>query len=167
MGIAEDIVIIVIAALLGGLVARALKQPLILGYILAGVVVGPYTGGVTVAEIHNVEKLAEIGIAFLLFALGLEFSLRELKPVRTIAIIGTPIQILLTTAFGYGIGGWLGWDWVSSIWFGALISLSSTMVILKTLENQGMIGTLSSRVMIGMLIIQDLAIVPMLIILPQ
>jgi CPA2 family monovalent cation:H+ antiporter-2 len=167
MGIAEDIVIIVIAALLGGLVARALKQPLILGYILAGVVVGPYTGGVTVAEIHNVEKLAEIGIAFLLFALGLEFSLRELKPVRTIAIIGTPIQILLTMAFGYGIGQWLGWDRVSSIWFGALISLSSTMVILKTLENQGMIGTLSSRVMIGMLIIQDLAIVPMLIILPQ
>ena len=90
-----------------------------------------------------------------------------MKPVRTIAIIGTPIQILLTTAFGYGIGRWLGWDWVSSIWFGALISLSSTMVILKTLENQGMIGTLSSRVMIGMLIIQDLAIVPMLIILPQ
>jgi CPA2 family monovalent cation:H+ antiporter-2 len=167
MGIAGDIVIIVIAALIGGLVARALRQPLILGYILAGVIVGPYTGGVTVTEINNIEKLAEIGIALLLFALGLEFSLRELKPVRNIAIIGTPIQILLTTAFGYGIGQWLGWDWVSSIWFGALISLSSTMVILKTLENQGMIGTLSSRVMIGMLIIQDLAIVPMLIILPQ
>jgi CPA2 family monovalent cation:H+ antiporter-2 len=167
MGIAGDIVIIVIAALLGGLAAQALKQPLILGYILAGVVVGPYTGGVTVAEVHNIEKLAEIGVALLLFALGLEFSLRELRPVRNIAIIGTPIQIVLTTAFGYGIGRWLGWDWVSSLWFGALISLSSTMVILKTLENQGMIGTLSSRVMIGMLIIQDLAIVPMLIILPQ
>jgi CPA2 family monovalent cation:H+ antiporter-2 len=116
MGIAGDIVIIVIAALIGGLVARALRQPLILGYILAGVIVGPYTGGVTVTEINNIEKLAEIGIALLLFALGLEFSLRELKPVRNIAIIGTPIQILLTTAFGYGIGQWLGWDWVSSIW---------------------------------------------------
>ena len=167
MGIAGDIIIIVIAALLGGLVAQALKQPLILGYILAGVVVGPYTGGVTVSDVHNIEKLAEIGIALLLFALGLEFSLRELKPVRNIAIIGTPIQIVLTTTFGYVIGWWLGWDWVQSFWFGALISLSSTMVILKTLENQGMIGTLSSRVMIGMLIIQDLAIVPMLIILPQ
>jgi len=167
MGIAGDMVIIVIAALIGGLVAQALKQPLILGYILAGVAVGPYTGGVTVAEVHSIEKLAEIGIALLLFALGLEFSFRELRSVRNIAIIGTPIQILLTTAFGYGIGQWIGWDWVSSLWFGALISLSSTMVILKTLENQGMIGTLSSRVMIGMLIIQDLAIVPMLIILPQ
>lgn len=167
MGIAGDIIIIVIAALLGGLVAQVLKQPLILGYILAGVVVGPYTGGVTVSDVHNIEKLAEIGIALLLFALGLEFSLRDLKPVRNIAIIGTPIQIVLTATFGYIIGWWLGWDWVQSFWFGALISLSSTMVILKTLENQGMIGTLSSRVMIGMLIIQDLAIVPMLIILPQ
>jgi len=152
---------------LGSLLAQALKQPLILGYILAGIAVGPFTGGVTVADVHNIEKLAEIGVALLLFALGLEFSLRELRPVRSIAVIGTPIQIVLTTAFGYGIGRWLGWDWVSSLWFGALISLSSTMVILKTLESQGMIGTLSSRVMIGMLIVQDLAIVPMLIILPQ
>jgi CPA2 family monovalent cation:H+ antiporter-2 len=167
MGIAGDIAIIVTAALLGGLVAQALRLPLIIGYIIAGVVVGPHTGGVTVSDVHNIEKLAEIGVALLLFALGLEFSLRELKPVRNIALIGTPIQIVLTTAYGFGIGQLLGWEWVTSIWFGALISLSSTMVILKTLENQGMLGTLSSRVMIGVLIVQDLAIVPMLIILPQ
>jgi len=167
MGIAGDIVIIVVAALAGGLVARALKQPLIIGYILAGVAVGPYTGGVTVSDVLNIEKMAEIGVALLLFALGLEFSFRELKPVRNIAIIGTPIQIVLTTAYGFAIGRMLGWEWVPSLWFGALISLSSTMVILKTLENLGMIGTLSSRVMIGVLIIQDLAVVPMLIILPQ
>jgi CPA2 family monovalent cation:H+ antiporter-2 len=167
MGIAGDIVIIVMSALLGGLIAQALKQPLILGYILAGVMVGPYTGGITVSDIHNIEKLAEIGIALLLFALGLEFSLRELKPVRAIALFGTPVQIVLTMLYGFGIGQILGWSWTSSIWFGALISLSSTMVIIKTLEKQGMMGTLSSRVMIGVLIIQDLAIVPMLIILPQ
>ena len=167
MGIAGDIAIIIVAALLGGLIAQRLKQPLILGYILAGVVVGPHTGGVTVAEIHTIEKLAEIGVALLLFALGLEFSLRELKPVRNIALFGTPIQITLTILFGFGIGRLLDWEWIPSLWFGALISLSSTMVLLKTLENQGMIGTLSSRVMIGMLIVQDLAVVPMLIILPQ
>lgn len=167
MGIAGDIIIVVVAALLGGLIAHVLKQPLILGYILAGIVVGPHTGGVTVSDVHNIEKMAEIGVALLLFALGLEFSFRELKPVRNIAIIGTPIQILLTTAFGFVIGRQLGWGSVPSLWFGALISLSSTMVILKALENLGMLGTLSSRVMIGMLIIQDLAIVPMLIILPQ
>lgn len=167
MGLAGDIVIIVMAALLGGLIAQALKQPLILGYILAGIVVGPYTGGVTISDIHNIEKLAEIGIALLLFALGLEFSFRELKPVRTIALFGTPVQIILTMMYGFGIGQLFGWSWTASIWFGALISLSSTMVMIKTLEKQGMMGTLSSRVMIGVLIIQDLAIVPMLIILPQ
>ncbi|MFZ0484845.1 MAG: cation:proton antiporter [Desulfobacterales bacterium] len=167
MGIASDIVIIVMVALLGGLIAQKLKQPLILGYILAGVMVGPYTGGITVSEIHDIEMLAEIGIALLLFALGLEFSFSDLKPVRNIALVGTPIQILLTTVYGFGIGHWLGWRWIPSVWFGALISLSSTMVILKTLENQGHMGTLSSRVMIGMLIIQDLAIVPLMIILPQ
>ncbi|MDQ5988303.1 MAG: putative cation/proton antiporter YbaL [Syntrophus sp. SKADARSKE-3] len=167
MGISGDIAIIVMAALLGGLIAQRLKQPLILGYILAGVIVGPYTGGVTVSEIHQIEKLAEIGVALLLFALGLEFSFRELKPVRNIALFGTPIQIILTTVYGFGIGRLLGWEWIPSLWFGSLISLSSTMVILKTLEKQGMFGTLSSRVMIGVLIVQDLAIVPMLIILPQ
>ena len=125
------------SALLGGLIAQALKQPLILGYILAGVVVGPHTGGVTVTDIHNIEKLAEIGIALLLFALGLEFSFRELKPVRTIALLGTPLQIILTMVYGFGIGQLFGWSWTSSVWFGALISLSSTMIILKTLENQG------------------------------
>ncbi len=112
MGISGDIAIIVVAALLGGLIAQTLKQPLILGYILAGVVVGPYTGGVTVSEIHTIEKLAEIGVALLLFALGLEFSLRELKPVRNIALFGTPIQICIDdgirvrhrTAAGLGIG---------------------------------------------------------------
>jgi len=167
MGIAGDIVIIVMAALLGGLIAQMLKQPLILGYILAGVVVGPYTGGVTISDIHSIEKLAEIGVALLLFALGLEFSLRELRPVRAIALFGTPVQIILTTLYGFGIGRILGWSWTSSVWFGALISLSSTMVLIKTLEKQGMMGTLSSRVMIGVLIVQDLAVVPMLIILPQ
>ncbi len=167
MGIAGDIAVIVTAALLGGLIAQLLKQPLIIGYILAGVFIGPHLGLISVSDVNNIEKLAEIGVALLLFALGLEFSLRDLKPVRNIALIGTPIQILLTTVFGFSIGHLMGWDWVTSVWFGALISLSSTMVILKTLEKAGMMGTLSSRVMIGVLIVQDLAVVPMLVILPQ
>ena len=167
MGIAADIVIILVAALLGGLIAQKLKLPLILGYILSGVLVGPYTGGVTISDIHEIELLAEIGVALLLFALGLEFSFKKLKPVRHIALIGTPIQMLLTMGLGAGIGRWLGWEWTASIWLGALISLSSTMVILKTLMNQGWMGTLSSRVMIGMLIVQDLAVIPMMIILPK
>src|SRR5687768_2366857 len=167
MGIAADIAVIVVAALIGGLIAQRLRQPLFLGYILAGIAVGPYTGGITVTEIHDIELLAEIGVALLLFALGLEFSLKELQPVRHIAMIGTPLQILLTITYGFGIGQWLGWTWLPSLWLGALISVSSTMVILKTLMSQGRLGTLSSRVMIGMLIVQDLAVVPLMIILPQ
>lgn len=167
MGIAADIAIIVVAGLIGGIVAQQLKQPLILGYILAGIMVGPFTGGVTVSNVHDIELLAEIGVALLLFALGLEFSLKELKPVRNIALIGTPIQILLTMALGFGIGQLFGWEWLDSLWLGGLIALSSTMVTLKTLMSQGRMGTLSSRVMIGMLIVQDLAVVPLMIILPQ
>lgn len=167
MGIAADIVIIVVAALLGALIAQRLKQPLILGYILAGVVVGPYTGGITVGGIHEIELLAEIGVALLLFALGLEFSLSELKPVRNIALFGTPVQILLSIAFGFGLARYFGYPPAQALWFGALISLSSTMVTLKTLTGRGLMGTLSSRVMIGILIVQDLAVIPMMIILPQ
>lgn len=168
MGVAADIIIIVVAALIGALIAQRLKQPLILGYIFAGIVVGPHTGGVTVGDTHEIELLAEIGVALLLFALGLEFSLSELKPVRNIALIGTPIQILLTMVGGYFLGRHLlDWSHVHAIWLGAMISLSSTMVTLKTLMSRGLVGTLSSRVMIGMLVVQDLAVIPMMIILPQ
>ncbi len=140
MGIAADITIIIVAGFIGGLIAKQLNQPLILGYILAGVLVGPFTVGPTVSGVHEIELLAEIGVALLLFALGIEFSFSELKKVKGVALIGTPIQILLTIALGYGFGLLLGWDWLASLWFGALISLSSTMVILKTLENQGNMG---------------------------
>ncbi|MFO7838954.1 MAG: cation:proton antiporter [Desulfosalsimonadaceae bacterium] len=167
MGIATDIILIIVAAFSCGLIMQRIGQPLILGYIVAGVILGPYTGGFTVSNIHEIELLAEIGIALLLFALGLEFSLKDLKPVKMVALIGTPLQIVLTMALGMGIGYLLALDWNQSLWLGALLSLSSTMVILKTLMNQGWLGTLSSKVMIGMLIIQDLAVVPMMVVLPQ
>lgn len=167
MGIAADLAIIVVAALIGGVVARRLGQPLILGYILAGVALRYGAGVLSVSDIHDIELLAEIGVALLLFAIGLEFSFGRLKPVRWIALLGTPAQMVLTILLGFGIGRALGFSILSSIWLGALISISSTMVLLKTLMAQGRMGTLSSRVMIGMLIVQDLAIVPMMIILPQ
>lgn len=168
MGIAADIALILVAGLIGGLIAHLLRQPLLLGYIAAGILVGPNVIGPTVTDIHDIELLAEIGVALLLFALGLEVSLRDLRPVRRISLIGAPIQILLTIAFGYGIGrGVLGLEHQPSIWFGALLSLSSTMVVLKTLMAAGMTGTLASRAMIGILIVQDLAVVPMLILLPR
>ena len=167
MGIATDLILLVVSAFFSGLVMQRLGQPLILGYILTGIAFSPYTGGFALTSVHEIELLAEIGVALLLFALGLEFSLKDLKPVKKIALIGTPVQILLTILMGYGIGQYMGWDVKTSLWFGALISLSSTMVLLKTLMNQGWLGTLSSKVMVGILIVQDLAVVPLIVLLPM
>ena len=167
MGIATDIILLVVASFIFGVVAQKLKQPVILGYIAAGILLGPHTGGLSVSYIHEIEMLAEIGVALLMFALGLEFSLKELKSVKSIALYGTAIQIALTIALAYLLGRFLDLNWTESIWLGSCLFLSSTMVTLKTLMGQGWMGTLSSKVMIGILIVQDLAIVPLMIILPE
>jgi CPA2 family monovalent cation:H+ antiporter-2 len=166
MGIAADLAIIIVAALIGGLVAQLLRQPLIIGYILAGVIVGPYTGGITISEPGEIALLAEIGVALLLFTLGIEFSIKELQPVRRMALFGTPIQMALTIGVGYGIGQLLGLDWVASLWFGAVISTSNTMIVLKTLGVRGLLGTLSSRVMLGIFVVQDLCVMGIMLVLP-
>lgn len=151
---------------MGGLAAHKMGLPALLGYIVAGVAVGPHTGGPTVVEVHDIELLADIGVALLLFAVGLEFPIERLAPVKGIALVGTPVQILLTVAFGYGLGTQMGWEWRYGIWFGCLVSVSSTMVVLKFLGDQGLMNTLSARVMTAVLIVQDLAVIPMIILLP-
>ncbi|MEZ5291962.1 MAG: cation:proton antiporter [Vicinamibacterales bacterium] len=168
MGIAGDFVLIVVAGLAGAVAARALGLPLLVGYIAAGVAVGPHTAGPTVANIEDIELLSEIGVALLLFALGLEISLRDLRAVRAVAVVGGPLQIVFTGAFAAWLGrAGAGMTGVEALWFGAMAALSSTMVVLKTLAATGTQATLASRVMIGLLVIQDLAVVPMLIVLPQ
>lgn len=119
MGLATDIILLIVAAFFCGLLLQRIGQPIILGYIAAGIVLGPHTGGLTVSNIHEIELLAEIGIALLLFALGLEFSLKDLKPVKMVALVGTPIQMILTIGLGFGIGQLMGWDWKPSLWLGA------------------------------------------------
>ncbi len=168
MGIATDFVLIILAGLLGGIAARALRLPLLVGYVAAGVLVGPHTAGPTVVQVHDIELLAEIGVALLLFSLGLEIAFRDLGPVRKIALIGGPIQILvITTVVALAGMRLLGVSGTEAIWLGAMASLSSTMVVLKTLSASGMTATLASRVMIGLLVLQDLAVIPILTILPQ
>ncbi|MCA2963116.1 MAG: cation:proton antiporter [Acidobacteriota bacterium] len=168
MGIAADFVLIVVAGLLGALLARALKLPLLVGYVAAGVVVGPHTGGPTVGQVREIELLAEIGAALLLFSLGLEVSLRDLQPVRRVALLGGALQVVLTIVAGATAGtGLFGMGAGESVWFGAMVALSSTMVVVKTLAAGGVTSTLASRVMIGILVVQDLSVIPMLIVLPQ
>lgn len=168
MGIASDFVLIVVAGLLGGILARFLRLPLMVGYVAAGVLIGPNTGGPTVAQVHEIELLAEIGVALLLFSLGLELSFRDLQPVRRIAFFGGPVQVVATTALAALVAvKALGMPTNEAIWFGAMLSVSSTAVALKALSEGGVTHTLASRVMVGLLVIQDLAVVPMLVILPQ
>jgi CPA2 family monovalent cation:H+ antiporter-2 len=167
MELITDLTLVIVAALAGGLLAQRFGQPLIVGYILAGVVVGPFTGGLTVAHVEDIEQLAELGVALLLFSLGLEVSFRELAPIRAVALGGATFQIALTIALGLGLALWLGWWWQPALWFGAVIALSSTMVALKTLQAQGRLGTLSSRVKLGILVVQDLAVMPLMIVLPE
>ncbi len=167
MTLVADLSLVLLAALAGGFLAQRLGQPLMVGYVLAGVLVGPFTGGLTVVNVHDIEQLAELGVALLLFSLGLELSFRELKPVRAVALGGATIQILVTIMLGLALGLALGWAWRPALWFGALISLSSTIVVLKTIHAQGRLGTLSSRVMFGILVVQDLAVVPLMIVLPE
>jgi CPA2 family monovalent cation:H+ antiporter-2 len=168
LGIAADFILIILAGLLGGLAARALRLPLMVGYVAAGVLVGPHTAGPTVVQTHEIELLAEIGVALLLFSLGLELSFRDLQPVRRVALIGGPIQILLTGALATAAAVFaLSMPIREAIWFGAMISISSTAVVLKVLSAAGVTHTLASRVMIGLLVVQDLAVVPMLVVLPQ
>jgi CPA2 family monovalent cation:H+ antiporter-2 len=167
VGIAADFVLILVAGLIGGIFARVLGLPLLVGYVIAGVFVGPHTGGPTVVEIHDIELLAEIGAALLLFTLGLEVSFRDLRSVRGIALVGGPIQIVLVWVIG-ALAGFYGLRLpaTDAMWLGAMISVSSTMVVVKILTAGGVTTTLASRVMIGLLIVQDLAVIPMLIILP-
>jgi CPA2 family monovalent cation:H+ antiporter-2 len=167
MDLVADLTLVLLCALAGGFLAQRFGQPLMVGYILAGVLVGPFTGGLTLVHLHNIEQFAELGVALLLFSIGLELSFRELASVRAVALGGATVQILLTIGLGFWLARALGMGWQPAVWFGALVSLSSTMVALKTIQAQGRLGTLSSRVMLGILTVQDLAVVPLMIVLPE
>ncbi len=168
MGLAEDIVLIILAGLLFGFLAHVMRLPLILGYIVAGVSLGPLLHGADhAASLHEIELLAEIGVALLLFSVGLDFSFKKIRDLRRITLLGTVLQVGLSIAVVLGAGVALGYSWSVALVLGFIVSLSSTMIVLKSLLSQGLMGTLSSRIMIGMLIVQDLAAIPMMILIPQ
>nr|WP_228035536.1 cation:proton antiporter [Oculatella sp. LEGE 06141] len=162
-----DLVVVLAAATAGGLTASLLRQPVLLGYLVGGAIVGPAGLGL-VKELIQVETLAQFGAAFLLFALGVEFSLAELKKVQAISLGGGGLQILttilVTTLLSVGVG------WVTSptqgVFLGAILSLSSTAVVLKCLMERNETETPHGRVMLGILVVQDLALGLMLAVLP-
>lgn len=162
-----DLVTMLGAAAVGGLFASILRQPAILGYLLGGIVVGPAGLGL-IKELIQVETLAQFGVALLLFALGVEFSLAELRKVKFISLGGGGAQITLTIAVTSVISVVMGWctSWTQGIFLGAILSLSSTAVVLKCLMERNETDTPHGQVMLGILVVQDLALGLMLAVLP-
>jgi len=165
LGLITTMALALAAALAGGMVARRLRQPVLLGYLLAGIAIGPFGLGL-VRDMEQVQALAAIGVILLLFALGLEFSLGELKRIGRVATLGGTMQIVVTAGLGLAVGKLLGWPLSQAIGFGFLIAVSSTVIILKTLMERGELDSVHGRIMIGYLLVEDLAVVPMMIILP-
>ncbi|MGA9379518.1 MAG: cation:proton antiporter [Phormidium sp.] len=163
-----DLVLVLSAAAVGGLLAAIVRQPVLLGYLLGGMVVGPAGLGL-IKEIIQVETLAQFGVAFLLFALGVEFSFAELRKVQKIALGGGGLQIILTilvTVVVCGVtGAWANLP-AKGVFLGAILSLSSTAVVLKCLMERNETETSHGQVMLGILVVQDLALGLMLAVLP-
>jgi monovalent cation:H+ antiporter-2, CPA2 family len=162
-----DLVSILAAAAAGGIIAGLAGQPALLGYIVGGTIVGP-TGLGLIKELIQVETLAQFGAAFLLFALGVEFSFSELKKVRNISLGGGGLQIVLTIAITTLISVSVGWVTTPAqgVFLGAILSLSSTAVVLKSLMEANETATAHGQVMLGILVVQDLALGFMLAVLP-
>jgi CPA2 family monovalent cation:H+ antiporter-2 len=165
LDIGLDLLIVLVTAIAGGILARWLRLPIILGYLLGGIVIGPY-GLSLVHETETITTLAELGVVLLLFAIGLEFSLKELRSIGKIAIFGGIAQILLTAMAGFGLGRLAGLENTGAVFFGFIIALSSTMVVLKILMERGELDTTHGRIMLGILLVQDLSVVPMMVIMP-
>ena len=160
-----DMAVVLGAALAGGMAARFLKQSAIIGYLLAGVVIGPHALGL-IQESDEIRVLATIGVVLLLFTLGVKLSLREMIRVRRVAIGGGIFQLLATTGLGIGVASLLGWSLQEAVIFGFLIAISSTMVVIGMLTQRGELETVHGRVMIGILLVQDIAAAFMMFILP-
>ncbi|MEJ7901948.1 MAG: cation:proton antiporter [Thermomicrobiales bacterium] len=160
-----DLVIALGAALLGGAVAQRLGQPVLIGYIIAGILIGPNTPGL-VADIASVETLAGLGVAFLMFTIGVELSFSELRHVRRVAIMTGGIQIPLTIVVGILAGLAIGWSWQAAAVLGGCFAISSTIVLLKLAASRGEANSPHARTALGIGIVQDLALVPIIALLP-
>ena len=159
-----NITVALFAAFLGGIVARRLRMPTIVGYLVAGIAIGPFTPGF-VGDVDAILELAEIGIVFLMFGVGLHFSLRDLWVVRDIALPGAVIQMALATLLGVGLTQLWGWSLQASLILGLAISIASTVVLLRGLEDHGLLNTIHGRVAVGWLIVEDIATVIILVVL--
>ena len=160
-----NITVALLAAFIGGLLARRLKLPPMVGYMLAGVAIGPFTPGFS-GDLFTIRQLAELGVIFLLFDVGLHFSLRDLWAVRDTVISGALIQMVLITGLGLLLAHLWGWSLAAGILLGLALSIASTVVMIRNLMDQGLLNTSHGQVAIGWLVLEDLVAVLILVLLP-
>ncbi len=152
-------------ALILGFLAAKMRLPSLVGYLLAGVVIGPFTPGF-VADAAIASQLAEIGVMLLMFGVGLHFSLDDLLAVRKIAVPGAVVQMTAATAMGMALAHWWGWNLGGALVFGLSLSVASTVVLLRALESRGVLDSFNGRIAVGWLVVEDLAMVLVLVLLP-
>jgi CPA2 family monovalent cation:H+ antiporter-2 len=153
-------------AFVGGFLAVRLHLPPLVGYLLAGIAVGPFTPGF-VADATLAPQLAEIGVILLMFGVGMHFSVRDLLAARAIALPGAIAQIAVATGLGVGITHLWGWPWGAGFVFGLALSVASTVVLLRALEAQGTLDSREGRIAVGWLLVEDLVMVLILVLLPE
>ncbi len=153
------------AAFVCGMIAHKLRLPAIVGFLVAGILIGPYTPGY-VANMHLAEQLSEIGIVLLMFGVGLHFSIKDLMDVRRIALPGAIVQIIVAIAMGAAVAHCWGWPLQSGLMFGLACSVASTVVLIRALEDNHLTQTANGRIAIGWLIVEDLVMVLALVFVP-
>ncbi|MFZ0563011.1 MAG: cation:proton antiporter [Terriglobales bacterium] len=162
----RDLTYIFVAAVFGGLVAWRLHLPLILGFVLGGIAISPFTPGPHLSNLHTFEVFAEVGVVLLMFSIGVEFSIPDLMRVKWVALVGGPIGILIMLGATLGAGRLIGWSATESLVIGAAVSVASTMVLARLLSDSGRLGTTYGRVMIGITLVEDLAVICMTVVVP-
>ena len=162
----KELSYIFIAAIFGGALAWRLRQPLILGYVLAGIFISPFTPGPAVREAHTFQIVAEVGVVFLMFSIGLEFSLEELREVKWVSLIGAPVGVALSALLGEGVGMLLGWGALQGVVVGMIVSVASTMVLSRLLIDSGQLQSQHGKIMIGITLVEDLVVVVLTILMP-
>src|SRR5215510_2681581 len=165
-GLFRDLAYVFLAAVVGGGLARYARQPLILGYVLGGLLISPLTPGPSVADIHTFERFAEIGVILLMFSLGIEFSLKDLAGVKWIAILGGPLGILMIIGLAMAVGAQAGWSPTRSAVVGMVVSVASTMVLARLLLDRGEIHSRHGRILIGISLVEDLIVVVLIVLIP-
>jgi len=167
MFIFRDITMVFAGAFAFGLLFWRLRQPLILGYVFAGLILSPLTPGPRIHDVHTFEIMAEVGVILLMFSVGIEFSIPELFRVKWVALIGAPLGISLSIGLGVAMGLLMGWPLSRGVAVGGIISVASTMVLMRLLMDRGELSSETGRVMVTLTLVEDLAVVLLTVLLPS